>query len=217
MRCLIEKDIRLVFTRKSSIFIFLLTGAIFTWSFSVSYSGAYITELGTILAISTISYDDLDNCMAFILTLPCTRKQYVLEKYLFVYGFSSIAGIVGMVIIITSNLVRGIPVDADIILEILASEVTIMIVTGGLMIPLQLKFGPEKSRVVFLVIIGIIFVIGFLLQKIIDLGMLLDSVANTVENMSITGICITMVVVLFVISIVSFMISTRIMENKEIG
>ena len=35
---------------------------------------------------STISYDDTDHGMAYLMTLPVTRRQYVYSKYVFSAG-----------------------------------------------------------------------------------------------------------------------------------
>ena len=47
--------------------------------FMVSYSSFLVVSV----AVSTISYDDTANGLAYIFTWPASRKQYVLEKYLF--------------------------------------------------------------------------------------------------------------------------------------
>lgn len=215
MRALFEKDLRLILIRKSTLVIFLVIGVIFTWSFSSSFSGAYLTMLGTMLALSTISYDDSDNCMAFLFTLPCTRKQYVLEKYLFVYGFSFLAGLVGLVIIIATGIVQGNPVNGIVLVEALASEIPILVITGGLMIPLQLKFGPEKSRIVLIAIIGIIMISGYLAGKSAGLRQMLGNMENSLDACSPASLLLILLIVLLLLSVVSILITSRIMEKKE--
>ena len=46
------------------------------------------TIVTAIFAITTISYDEFDNGLAFLMTLPVTRKQYVAEKYLLGAGLT---------------------------------------------------------------------------------------------------------------------------------
>lgn len=215
MRALYEKDISLILIRKSSLFIFLMIGVVFTWQFSGSFSGAYLTMLGTMLALSTLSYDDSDNCMEFILTLPCTRKQYVLEKYFFVYGFSLVAGLIGLVIIILSNLIKGIPVDATLVIETVCSELPILVITGGLMIPLQLKYGPEKTRLVFIALIGLLFIVAYMVFKIPGAKTAFENAMNTLNTTNPIIIVLLLVGILCILSIASVFISTKIIENKE--
>lgn len=215
MMALLEKDIRLILLRKSTLVIFIVIGVAFTWGFSNTFSGAYLTMLGTLLALSTLSYDDSDNCMEFLFTLPCTKRQYVTEKYLFVYGFSFIAGLIGMVIVIISNLVNGLPVNGTVIAEVLASVLPILVVTGGLMIPLQMKFGPEKSRIVLLAIIGAVFLAGYLISKASDGVSGIMNIINAIDSMNGLTIAAVTALALIIITAVSYIISTRIMNNKE--
>ena len=216
MRALFEKDLRLILIRKSTLFIFLIIGVVFTLSFSNSFSGAYLTMLGTMLALSTISFDDSDNCMAFLFTLPCTRKQYVLEKYLFVYGFSFVAGLIGLVIIIILNITKGSVVNEAVLIEILASEIPILVITGGLMIPLQLKFGPEKSRIVLMSIIGVVLIAGFMISKSSYATTVMEQFYRLMDGNTSMKFLAMLIVVLMIITVISTLATSRIMNDKEL-
>ncbi|MBQ0058746.1 MAG: ABC-2 transporter permease [Lachnospiraceae bacterium] len=215
MKALFEKDIRLVLIRKSALFIYLFIGVVFTWQFSASFSGAYVTMLGTILALSTLSYDDSDNCLQFLFTLPCTRRQYVAEKYLFVYGFSLVAGFLGLLIIAAAGIFKGTPLNGITILEVISSELPILVVTGGIMIPLQMKFGPERSRAILLALIGVILVIAFTASKIAGADNALHSLVVTLDAMNPISVAVGLVLIMVLISVISIMISMRIMTNRE--
>lgn len=215
MMALMEKDIRLILLRKSTLVIYILIGIVFTYSFSTSFSGAYLTMLGTMIALSTISYDDSDNCMSFIFTLPCTRKDYVVEKYIFVYGFSFIAGMIGLVIIIIGSMVKGELINAYTILEILLSDIPILVITGGLMIPLQFKFGPEKARIVLMVIIGVVLVMVVAVGKMFDMETLFSNLESRMNAVSLPGIFTAIMLVLIIITVVSAIISSKIITSKE--
>ncbi|MBQ0065272.1 MAG: ABC-2 transporter permease [Firmicutes bacterium] len=215
MRTLFEKDLRLILSRKSTMLIFILIGILFTWSFSSSFSGAYLTMLGTMLALSTISFDDSDNCMAFLFTLPCTRKQYVLEKYLFVYGTSLFAGLVGMVIIILSSIIKGDVVNGTILIEIIASEIPILVMTGGLMIPLQLKYGPEKSRIVLMSILGVVIMAGVLIGKSTYASTILEQINQLMDGITPFYLLVALIAVLVIITILSILVTSKIMNDKE--
>lgn len=215
MMGLLEKDLRLILIRKSTLVIYLVIGIVFTWQFSGSVSGAYLTMLATMLALSTLSYDSSDNCMEFLLTLPCTRKQFVMEKYIFVYGFAFIAGMVGLVIIFVAGLIGGTPVGADLIFETIASELPILVITGGIMIPLYLKYGPEKTRIVLMAIIGVAFILAYMLSKLEEAENSLKNMVNTLNSMSQIGVVLILIVVLVVLSIISGAISMKIVNDKE--
>lgn len=215
MIALLEKDLRLILIRKSTLVIYVIIGAVFTWEFSSSFSGAYLTMLGTMLGLSTLSFDDSDNCMQFLLTLPCTRKQFVVEKYLFVYGFSFVAGLVGLIIIAIASTLKGEPVNAAMCLETIATEIPILAITGGLMIPLQLKYGPEKTRLVLMVLIGAAFILGFLINSIPGMENSLANFVKMLDSMNFYSVLIIAVAVLAILTLVSILVSIKILDSKE--
>lgn len=215
MRALFEKDLRLILTRKSTLFIFLIIGFVFTWSFSSSFSGAYLTMLGTMLALSTISFDDSDNCMAFLFTLPCTRKQYVLEKYIFVYGVSMLAGLIGLVIIIISSIAKGSVMGEAMLIETLVSEIPILVITGGLMIPLQLKFGPEKSRIVLMLVIGVVLIAGYIISKSAYVSTMIEQVRKLLDGNVPIQLLALLIATLVIITVISVLATSKIMNVKE--
>lgn len=57
--------------------------------------------------MSTISYDDADRGMGFLMTLPSTRKNYAVEKYILGYGVSFLLLAVGTVIAAVSSIFRN--------------------------------------------------------------------------------------------------------------
>ena len=82
MSGLIEKDLRLTLTRKQTLLIFLIMAFFMGASIDGAFIVSYLTMLGTIIAIGTITYDEYDNGYAFLMTLPFDRKTYVKDKYL---------------------------------------------------------------------------------------------------------------------------------------
>ena len=55
----------------------------------ISFILPYMASVMTSVAISTISYDSMDNGNSFLFTLPVRRKDYATEKYFFVCGFGA--------------------------------------------------------------------------------------------------------------------------------
>lgn len=215
MRALLEKDIRLILIRKSTIFIFLVIGLVFSFSFSDASSSAYLTVCGLILALSTLSYDDSDNCMEYLLTLPCSRKGYVVEKYIFIYGTALIAGLIGTIIVVISHIMSGTPVESMMLIETIVSIFPVMVFVGGFMIPLQLKFGPEKTRIVLLAVFGVVFLLAFAISSVQSAKNIYESLILALETMTPFVIAIIAVIVAIVLSAVSLIISMRVVEKKE--
>ena len=83
MKGLMVKDFHLLLTQSRFYMILLIVLFVAGTSTEAMYVAGYISIVFPMFAISTISYDEYDNGNAFLFTLPFTRKEYVLSKYLF--------------------------------------------------------------------------------------------------------------------------------------
>ena len=86
MKGLLIKDLRLMKNMGNSLAIILLVAVGMSFYISdMSFIVIYMAIIGTSFTSSTISYDEFDNGNAFLFSLPVSRKDYVLEKYLFAH------------------------------------------------------------------------------------------------------------------------------------
>ena len=84
MKGLLIKDIRLMKNMRNSIIMILLIAvSMGAYMKDVSFIITYLALIGASFTTSTMSYDEFDNGYTFLLSLPVTRKGYVLEKYAF--------------------------------------------------------------------------------------------------------------------------------------
>lgn len=219
MSGLLVKDFRLMMQRKR-FFLFLLVMAVFMgfsmWE-NMSMIVGYLTMISVLFCVSTMSYDEYDNCYAFLMTLPVDRRSYVREKY--VFGFLIGLGAWGVSIVICcvgrAAQVQNLPERAELM------ETLIFIVLGYLMldliIPLQLKYGMERGRMIMVMTMGVAVLSVYLgdnlaKSKGIDLEWILD---NTVTGVDV-GIGITgMLAVVLLLTGLSVLASQRIMERRD--
>lgn len=52
----------------------------------------------------------------------------------------------------------------------------------GLMIPLQLKFGPEKSRIVLMLVIGVVLIAGYIISKSAYVSTMIEQVRKLLDG-----------------------------------
>lgn len=222
MRGLLIKDCKLILAQKNFCWL-LLVCALFIISVMEEGEGVftfiigYIALLVLMMFLGTVSYDEFDNGYSFLFTLPVSRKEYVLEKYVLCMigslGSGMIVSIAGMAI----TAVRQSDIVAQMILQsvcILAACMAIM----ALMLPIMLKYGPDKLRTISFLITGVIVGAGIALSKIsIPEGSVLDvsRLVNVMETLGETGITLIAVLLAIVAVVISFYISVRIMEKKE--
>lgn len=213
---LIEKDMRLTFARKQTLLIFFIMAVVMGISMDGSFIIEYLTMLAAIISIGTISFDEYDNGFAFLMTLPFDRKTYVREKYLFCLMMSAAAWCIGAVLYFIGNTVRRSEVNLMEELPMLIAFIPVMYLSSAIMIPVQLKYGSEKSRIALFILFGCIAVLIFGVKPFFSgTENPITGLIQTIENLSPAIVLLTVIAVCALASCVSYMLSIRIMEKKE--
>lgn len=176
----------------------------------------YCPMVFLIMGMSTFSYDYLDNGIEYLLTLPVTRKLYVVEKYL----FSAVLMIIGMaaslLVAIGASMVKGETVNYDTMFSFAIGAAIGGFMIMGIMIPIQTKYGPEKMRTAMFGIFGVLVVIVLVgktvwpegKDKIAELAVKLQSVNEVVIGVCGAGIALVLIAI-------SMLVSINIMNKKE--
>lgn len=216
MAGLFVKDMRLLMKNKQVFVIFFVMAIIMGLSMDGTFFVAYLTFLGGIYAISTISYDEMDKGFAFLMTLPIDAKTYVYEKY----GFCSVMGIIAwgisVVILFLNNLRKGLPVGSLEQLIEMFVFVPCMLIFLDIMIPVQLKFGIEKSRIALAVFAGGIVVLAFGAKSFAErTGAEMPAFLEKLDLMPVSGIIAFFVGLAAICTVISIVCSIRVMEHKQ--
>ncbi|MDO4475278.1 MAG: ABC-2 transporter permease [Lachnospiraceae bacterium] len=221
MAGLFEKDLRLVLHRKQSLLLFVAVALLLGVSQEDggSFVIGYITMLGSIFTISTFSYDEFDNGYAFLMTLPINPKTYVVEKYLFTGLSALISWGVGVVIAVAVNVFKGIGMDPGEFWVTALMFLPVCAILLSIMIPVQLKYGAEKSRIALVVVVGGALAIGVFAKNLVkSLGVSFAGVENLVERIGTWSpvlLVAAAAVVAAVVVGISLLISQRVMVTKE--
>ena len=209
---MMRKDLCLLLQRSRAILMMAGVGIIIGFSTDGSFMIGYLTMISAILTIGTISYDEFDNGYPFLLTLPVTRRSYVTAKYIFCFLGDLVGWAAASVIYAGCCLAKG----AGLGMEQLAAALVFLPVVGlmsAVMLPLQLKYGAEKSRLALAVLFGGIGVLGALGMK------LFPGLPNTLRAFpEISGAALGAAALGAVVVAValSYRISLGIMEKKEL-
>lgn len=148
MKGLLIKDLRITLQNKRLLTVILLLAVMLTFSKGeegASFVISFITMICGTLVLNTISVDEFDKSIAFLMTMPIDKSLYAVEKYVFAIG-SSLAGcmvssIFCMLFMKFSNV------------EIICQAIFIFIILSlfqMILLPIQLKFGSEIGRIVLL-------------------------------------------------------------------
>jgi hypothetical protein len=176
----------------------------------------YVTLIFTMFTLNSISYDEFDNGYAFLFTLPITRNQYAAEKYVFGFVTGGSACIIVTIFAVFMNFVRG---GGAGTLELVITALLYLFISllfMAVVVPVQLKFGTEKGRIVLIFIIGIIFAAGFIVVKAaktfqLDLSTMVAALTSFAEGSVIAVLLLFSLAAVFV----SYFISVNIMKKKQ--
>lgn len=217
MKGLLTKDFMLMKNQKAFLaavaavcILFLMKGSDPFFTFS------YIAGMLSMLVISTLTYDEQDNGMSFLLTLPISRVSYVLEKYVFGILVTAVFIVVGSVIALAVGVAKSTLFGPQEYFTIAFGGMLVSMLLQSVMIPLQLKFGAEKSRVAMLVGIGFLGIIAYGMRRFAEIfDMDFVAVIESLSSLSpaVIGLCIG---VLALVSMgISCAISVTIMKGKQ--
>ncbi len=219
---LLKKDIYNLSSYKTSLIIIVLFCGIAIIGTDAIYWGSIIIGIIVgMISLSTFSYDEISKSNKYILTLPVTRKEIVLEKYILAIGATILGGLLGFILtLLVGNVMNYLRPDNLIDINI---ETLLTTSIGGMFgisliqsiqIPSIFKWGAEKGRIqmfiiiFFLIIIGI--GIGFLIQQA-GLSIDIEKLEQTLKQFNLVILIILMAIMYFI----SYLISYKIYKNKE--
>lgn len=216
MKGLLIKDFKLMLMQKSFFIIIIVVACLISISSQDPiFMIGFITLILSLFTVSTISYDEFDNGYPFLLTLPFSRKTYVLEKYVYGLILGTGAWIVSVMICSLMLIVQGKPVTSDMLIGAFVI-LPMFLVIESLMIPVHLRFGGEKGRYALIACVGVLVVIGFVVMKIVEIFHI--DVLPLILAIDALGPVMFMMILLmigFLIMLVSLKVSLSIMNKKE--
>ncbi len=215
MKGLFVKDMCLNFRTGKTILMYLIICFIMGFSMESEFIIGYATMLFGIMAVGTISYDELDNGMPFLMSLPVDRKSYVTEKFIYSFIMAAVGTLFGIVVYIICSLIKGQNVDIIRSLPYVLAIVAVMTLIISGMIVIELKFGAEKSRVAMVVIYGVIAVIMLAFAKIPGGSDLLGKLIDLMESVSPAVVAAVMLLIVVLLDLVLYLLGVKIMKNKE--
>lgn len=212
MKGLLIKDGRILFERaRKTLLIILAVGLLMGLTNDSSFFVVWFMLMGSILSMSTIAYDEYDNCYPFLMTLPISRKSYAAEKYVFGILCGLCFWVFSVAFTCLAQKVKGTPLS-DEERSILLSSILFPLLVLDISIPISLKYGSEKKRIILLIIWGALFALAAFFSKVKP-----EFLSFAPENISLSEPAVILLlasaVVLF--TAVSVLLSIRIMENKE--
>lgn len=217
MKGLLIKDFKLIKNHKRFFAAMLLICVILLPLYhAVDFCASYVTMMFAVFTLSTLSYDEIDNGMAYLFTLPISRRDYVREKYVFGILMSIVPCAVVNVIRYFADILMGNQGNTYEYLFSSAFILVTMYLVLAMEIPLRLKFGQTKSRMASMLPLGILFVIVMSVSGLESMGVVdIAAVIDAVVSLGVGTICVAALVICAALWGISYLICVRIMEGKE--
>ena len=216
MKGLLIKDVKLLKNQKQFFLVICIIGTLFlVTSNDPSFVITYMTLMFSIFTLSTISYDEHDNGAAYLFTLPISRQSYTMEKYVFGLITTMLAWVVFTAAALGATYYRQIEIDLRQWLVIAVTYLAVALLLLAITIPIQFKFGAERSRIA-LIAVGCAVLVAYAAAKIfeafhIDLSAVIDRVAEMTPGVFLAFLCAAAVAAIGI----SYSISLRIVKKKQ--
>lgn len=197
MNALLLKDLFLIRKRNG---IMLLAIAIF--AFLAGMQGGLVntimsTMMPVLLSFTTLAYDQNDGWEAFAAALPFSRKHIVQSKYFLALLF---IGLSILVVLAIGLIARVLPMH-----ELIGNAIT-QFTFGAFFVainyPLILKFGFEKSRLYYILVMVVLMSVGAALSPL-------------QKDSSVHSLAFVLPSIAVVCLIISYALSVSIMKKKE--
>lgn len=218
MKGLLKKDMELLKINGRVFGIAVLVALVYslTGKMGAQFIMVYLTIMSAFLVLNTVSYDEAEKGMTFLMTLPVLRDTYVKEKYIFAAGLAFAGWLISLILSAFSVLRMGGPESwggwwSENLIYLALSLFMI-----SFMLPIQIKFGTESGRIILAVILLCIFLLILGAVSLMDSWKIaLERAFKGLEDMG-TGAWIFMGILLTgVCWLLSCMISIGIMKKKE--
>lgn len=222
MKGLIIKDLLNLSSYKTTLLIILIFCSIgMVGTDAVNAAPIFITVMIGMIVLSTFNYDETSHAEKYILSLPLTRKEIVMSKYVLAIVANILGSIVGILLtIIIVNVINVIRPEDLIKLDF--ENLSITAVSGifgvaliqAIQIPSVYRFGAEKGRIqMFLLLFLLVLMIagvGFLITKIgFDIN--IEKINRFMNHFGIP----ILILVSAILYYISYKISYKFFKKKE--
>lgn len=216
MKGLLIKDVRLLKNQMSFMILVVVFAVVCSvLGKNIFFAMGYVSSFTAIWAVTSISYDDYDNGMAYLFTLPFERNTYVREKYVFGILLEVVAVLFCGGIAFVTSAFRQVSYGAQEWLTVIGMSSVVSLLIVALTFPVQIKFGSEKSRIAtFVVILAFLGCFYLAVRGMEWMGIDLDAGMKGATASPIKAAIVLAILVVVALGI-SYKVALRILEGKE--
>lgn len=222
MKGLLVKDLRLMFTTKLVFVVIIMALLMSIFATDAPYILVLVGSLFSVsLVAMTCGNDEMNNVKAYLLTLPTSRRDYVIEKYLLTIVMMIISNVVMLTICLALALAfkLGEPIDRLEIAINLGIGTIIGNVMAAAVLMLSIVFNSRIYRLVVAIIGGAVFLVAIGIKKFViaETFTMQQPILNAIEWMEQNPIETIGIfnIAAILLMVVSFVISLITINRKE--
>lgn len=219
---LIKKDLLNLSSYKTSLLILIIFCAIAIGSTdTITFVPIIVCAITGMIALSTFNYDETSQADKYILSLPVTRQDIVLSKFILAISSTIIGALLGFLFtIFLVNILNIIRPDSLIILDynnLLTTTIGAMFgisLIQSIQIPSIYKWGAEKGRIQMFVLIFVLVVLILGISYLVmnsNFNINLEDIENFMNKFGI----ITLILAMIIMYYTSFKLSLKIFKHKD--
>lgn len=170
-----------------------------------SFVSGIICVFCAMLPMTALSYDERASWDKYALSMPITRKNIVISKYI----LGLLCSVIGAIITLTFNFIISGYSYNSIILTLIFWGLSILFMT--IIFPILFKFGVEKGRLVMMLVLFAPAMIGTIFVKL-DFFRLNEKLVDSIIKFA----PIIIIAVVLASLLISITISLRVYSKKEL-
>lgn len=171
------------------------------------FVSSILAVLFLMMPLTVFSYDESAKWDAYGLTLPVSRKQIVLSRYVLTLLMLAVGSLIGAVFTYGITLLPGVEETSQGMLEVIPVICGMGLIILAVVFPLIYKFGAEKGRYLMIAVFLLLMIVTLLFNQISGWKeQLLPLLVFLPYAAPIVGLAFMAI---------SYWISCRIYENKE--
>lgn len=220
MKGLLVKDLRLMFTTKLVFVVIIMALLMSIFATDAPYILVLVGSLFSVsLVAMTCGNDEMNNVKAYLLTLPTSRRDYVIEKYLLTIVMMILSNVVMLTICLALAFKLGEPIDRLEIAINLGIGTIIGNVMAAAVLMLSIVFNSRIYRLVVAIIGGAVFLFAIGVKKFVitETFTMPQPILNAIEWMKQNPIETIGIfnIAAILLMVVSFVISLITINRKE--
>ena len=200
MKGFLKKDFYLTLGYCRSIFLIVIVFmAIGCFQPDNYFFVCYPAIMVSLVPVSLFSYDESEHFCPYAAALPQPRSTYVSAKYV----ISILYGLIFVVVIVLAQLAFAKQRGADVLL-LAAVLLLLALFTPAVVLPFMFKFGVQKGRIVYYIVIGLA-----------TAGVILVMNRSASARLDGSLLFILMAAGVIILFIVSWLLSVRFFSKRE--